>query len=169
MVLTMSDSFQRYWCEISVNHVWNLPASLLDLTWGVSLSRTIRPSPWSFVRFFIPATWSVHFFCIYSFKLWIIMISRSQLCVDNKLSKSNVYFQSLIQSPVRRRYNSLTSSSIMVCMSIVTKIIFIYNNRLTLWMNGMPRGVLQATFLAIDKPFLHQQLPPHYHNQISHP
>ena len=42
-------------------------------------------------------------------------------------------------------------------MSIVTKMTFIYNNRLTLGLIGtmfnVSRGVLEATFLAIDKSF----------------
>ena len=42
-------------------------------------------------------------------------------------------------------------------MSIVTKMMFIYNNRLTLGLIGtmfnVSRGVLEATFLSIDKSF----------------
>ena len=38
--------------KLPLNHVWNLPAPL-QMHIRVSLLRTIRPSPWSFVRFSI--------------------------------------------------------------------------------------------------------------------
>ena len=94
------------------------------------------------------------------------MVRRFQPClVDNKLSKSTVYFQSFIQSLFRLCtvvIITIIRWYLIYGMSIVTKITFIYNNRLTLGLNA------QCAFLtiAIDKLLLNQELPT---TIISHP
>ena len=103
---------------------------------GDSLLRTIRPSLWNLWFFVHPSHVTIcnskYIFLIYSFLS--IVICLYQPFVDKELSKSN-RFQTLIQPAVRL----CTVVIIFIIrwhlpygMSIVTKIIFIYNNRLTL-------------------------------------
>ena len=96
-----SNSFLRYWCSLGeialklpLNHVWNLPAASirsLGLTWDIAFyaPSALRPgASWDF-RSHPKSLASIHFFYFHSFKLWFLMISCSQPCVESKLSKSN--------------------------------------------------------------------------------
>ena len=114
-----SDSFQRYRCslgEITLNHTSAKAYKVIPSDLGVSLLRTILHSPWSFVRLFVhPSQVTIcngkYIFFIYSFLL--------------NLNSYDLSLSAVIIMIIRWR--------LPYGMSIVTKITFIYNNRLTFW------------------------------------
>ena len=118
-------------------------------------------SPWSFVRFLVHHPKSLYvgpngkLYIFHSFDcefLWFVVLSH--VLITN-WANPTVFFQFPVQSLVRLRtvVIIIIRWRLPYGMSIVTKIIFIYNNRLTLWM--VPRGHLSH----IDKPFLYHELP----------